>query len=205
MPPESHRLGGVFKREASGEAMTTRGLFVGRFQPPHLGHVEALDGIAEQVDRLVIVVGSSQYSHTLENPFTAGERVWMLEEALPAHGLAATIVPVPDIHRNALWVNHVETFVPPFDVCFTNNALPQRLFREAGYEVRTFELVDRERFEGTRVRERMLDGDDWEHLVPDPAVEIIHEIDGPKRLADLTQSDEADDGLTKQPPYKEGD
>lgn len=169
--------------------MPERGLFVGRFQPLHRGHLEVLERISGEVDRLIVVVGSSQYSHTLENPFTAGERVWMLEESFVDRGLRATIVPVPDVHRNSLWVSHVETFVPPFEVCYMNNPLPKRLFEEAGYEVRTFDLVDRDRYEATQIRERMLEGDTWQDLVPKAVVDIVEEIDGVERLREVTSSD----------------
>lgn len=186
-------------------------MFLGRFQPPHLGHLAVLETIAEEVDRLVIVVGSSQYSHTVENPFTAGERVWMLDEALVDRDIHANVIPVPDIHRNSLWVSHVETFVPPFDVCYMNNPLPVRLFEEAGYEVRNFELVDRGTYEATRIRELIQeDGDAWHDLVPDVVVDIVEEIDGVQRLKDVTSSDAAEDvasneELMTDPPYKQGD
>jgi nicotinamide-nucleotide adenylyltransferase len=173
--------------------MPTRGLFVGRFQPLHLGHMSVLEGIREEVDRLVVVVGSSQYSHSRENPFTAGERVWMLDDALRERNLSATVLPVPDINRNSLWVSHVETFVPPFDVCYMNNPLPKRLFREAGYEVRTFDLVERDRYEATQIRQRMLDGDSWRELVPDPVARVIEEIEGVRRLEEVTSSDASGD------------
>jgi nicotinamide-nucleotide adenylyltransferase len=173
--------------------MSTRGLFVGRFQPLHLGHISVLEGIREEVDRLVVVVGSSQYSHSRENPFTAGERVWMLDDALRERNLSATVLPVPDINRNSLWVSHVETFVPPFDVCYMNNPLPKRLFREAGYEVRTFDLVERDRYEATQIRQRMLDGDSWRELVPDPVARVIEEIEGVRRLEEVTSSDASGD------------
>ncbi|HDM88409.1 MAG TPA: nicotinamide-nucleotide adenylyltransferase, partial [Candidatus Bathyarchaeota archaeon] len=41
-----------------------RGLFIGRFQPPHLGHLHAIKQALEECDELIIVIGSSQYSHT---------------------------------------------------------------------------------------------------------------------------------------------
>ena len=60
----------------------TTGLYVGRFQPFHLGHLEAVRYILTQVDDLVIVVGSAQHSHTMEDPFTGGERITMIRLAL---------------------------------------------------------------------------------------------------------------------------
>ena len=59
-----------------------RGLFVGRFQPFHLGHLDAIEATLERVEELIIVVGSGEYSHSDKNPFTAGERVEMIRAAL---------------------------------------------------------------------------------------------------------------------------
>ena len=60
----------------------TRALFVGRFQPFHHGHLHAIKLILEEADDMVIVVGSAQMSHELDNPFTAGERIEMIQAAL---------------------------------------------------------------------------------------------------------------------------
>lgn len=48
--------------------MVGRGLFVGRFQPFHLGHLEAIKDTLGEVDELVIVIGSAQYSHDVDDP-----------------------------------------------------------------------------------------------------------------------------------------
>ena len=62
--------------------MVYRGLYVGRFQPFHLGHLDAIKYALKQADELVIVIGSAQYSHNANNPFTAGERLIMVRQAL---------------------------------------------------------------------------------------------------------------------------
>ncbi len=59
-----------------------RAFFVGRFQPYHLGHHEVIRSILREVDELIIGIGSAQESHSLENPFTAGERVLMIDKAV---------------------------------------------------------------------------------------------------------------------------
>ena len=59
-----------------------RGLIVGRFQPYHFGHHVAIKKIIDDVDELIIVVGSSKESHSRKNPFTAGERIEMIVTAL---------------------------------------------------------------------------------------------------------------------------
>jgi nicotinamide-nucleotide adenylyltransferase len=62
--------------------MVKRGLYVGRFQPFHLGHLEAIENVLKEAEELVIVIGSAQYSHNINNPFTAGERLVMIRRAL---------------------------------------------------------------------------------------------------------------------------
>ena len=62
--------------------MNDRGLFLGRFNPFHKGHLMAIQQILAKENELIIAIGSSQQSHSLENPFTAGERVLMIHAAM---------------------------------------------------------------------------------------------------------------------------
>ncbi|MHC1579652.1 MAG: nicotinamide-nucleotide adenylyltransferase [Candidatus Alkanophagales archaeon] len=167
-----------------------RALYIGRFQPYHKGHHAVIKEIATQFDEVVIVIGSAQKSHELDDPFTAGERYLMISKSLRDDGiLNYYIVPVIDVNRNAVWVSHVESLIPPVDVVFTNNALVERLFREEGYEVRKPPLFNRREYSGTEIRRRMLCGEAWEDLVPEAVVEVIKEIDGVGRLRDLARTD----------------
>ncbi len=168
-----------------------RGFFIGRFQPYHLGHHEVIRHILEKVDELIIGIGSAQESHTLENPFTAGERILMISRALEEMGVEKKvyIIPLEDIYRNSLWVSHVISMVPPFQKVFSNNPLVIRLFKEAGYEVERTKLYNRIELQGTEIRRRMIRGEDWEELVPESVAEVIREIDGIGRIRDIAGSD----------------
>jgi nicotinamide-nucleotide adenylyltransferase len=87
--------------------LVNRGLYVGRFQPFHLGHLGAIKEVLTKVDELVIVIGSAQHSHNLKNPFTAGERLVMIQHSLHEAKIdldRVWIVPVPDMHLHMLWV-----------------------------------------------------------------------------------------------------
>ncbi|MBU4033026.1 MAG: nicotinamide-nucleotide adenylyltransferase [Candidatus Thermoplasmatota archaeon] len=164
----------------------TAGLFLGRFQPFHEGHLEVVREIATQVDKLVIAIGSAQESHTLEDPFTAGERHLMISETLDAEGIDNYyLIPIVDINRYSIWVAHVRSLVPPFEMIFTNNELTARLFSEAGTEVRRTKLYDRDRYSGKKVRELLISCGDWRILVPDGTEHVIDLIGGEKRLRDL--------------------
>jgi nicotinamide-nucleotide adenylyltransferase len=172
--------------------MVIRGLYVGRFQPVHIGHLDAIKYALKDVDELVIVIGSAQYSHNTTDPFTAGERLVMVRQALLGAGLDYSklwIVPVPDVHLHMLWVSAVEGYTPKFNVIFANEPLTKRLFMEAGYEVKPIPLFERKVYMSTIVREKMLKDDSWTKLVPKAVVDFILEIDGVNRLRDLAQTD----------------
>ncbi|MCZ7406476.1 MAG: nicotinamide-nucleotide adenylyltransferase, partial [Candidatus Methanoperedens sp.] len=100
------------------------------------------------------------------------------------------VIPIEDIQRNSLWVSHVKSMVPPFEIAYTNNPLVIELLSEAGIEVKQSPLFKRNSYSGTEIRRRMLEGDKWEHFVPEKVVEIIREIDGVKRLKTVAQSDQ---------------
>ncbi len=162
------------------------GLFLGRFQPFHNGHLEVIREIAGKVDKLVIGIGSAQDSHTLEDPFTAGERHLMISETLDELGIQNYfLIPIVDINRYSVWVSHVRSLVPPFQVIFTNNDLTARLFSEAGTEVIRPKLYSREVYSGRKVRGVILKGGEWRSLVPAGTARVIEAVDGVKRLREL--------------------
>ena len=172
--------------------MTSRGLYVGRFQPFHLGHLDAIKEVLKAVDELVIAIGSAQYSHNLNNPFTAGERLVMIRQALKEADVDYSriwIVPVPDVHLHMLWVSALEGYTPRFNVVFSNEPLTRRLFTEAGYKVKSIRFFAREIYTSTLIRSKMLKDDSWASLVPKSVAEFITEIDGVNRLRDLARTD----------------
>ena len=166
-----------------------RGFYIGRFQPYHDGHHAMVERIAGEVDELVLGIGSADDSHTTENPFTAGERIMMITKAVAEFDLPTYVVPLEDINRNAVWVSHVESMCPTFDVAYSNNPLVVRLFEESGIEVRQSPMFDRDRLEGSEIRERMIADRAWRDRVPDPVVETIEEIHGIQRLQHVSETD----------------
>jgi nicotinamide-nucleotide adenylyltransferase len=172
--------------------MANRGLYVGRFQPFHTGHLNSIRDVLKEVEELVIVIGSAQYSHNINNPFTAGERLVMIRRALKEAKIDDSrlwVVPVPDVHLHMLWVSALEGYTPRFDVVFSNEPLTRRLFTEAGYKVKSIRFFERKLYTSTLIREKMLKDESWTTLVPKSVADFIAEIDGVNRLRDLNRTD----------------
>lgn len=169
-----------------------RGLFIGRFQPIHKGHIKVIELLLEKVEELIVVIGSSQYSHSFNNPFTAGERLTMVRKALVEAGVDITklfILPIPDTNDNRIWVSHITASVPHFDVIFTNNPLVERLMQEAEFKVENTTMFQRSKYNSTKIRENIYNEEPWESLVPKTVVEFIKEIDGLNRIKDIGETE----------------
>lgn len=167
---------------------------MGRFQPFHFGHLSVVKDVLEKVDELIVVVGSAQYSHQVNNPFTAGERLTMIRGALAEAEVDLSrvwVVPVPDVHLHMMWVSAVEGYTPHFDVVYSNEPLTRRLFVEAGYKVESVRFYERRRYCSTEIRKLMIEGKKWEKYVPKSVATFIKKIDGVNRLRDLCKTDRA--------------
>ncbi|MCS7116278.1 MAG: nicotinamide-nucleotide adenylyltransferase [Nitrososphaerota archaeon] len=172
--------------------MVRRGVFVGRFQPFHKGHLQVILELLKNVDELIIIIGSSQKSHELDNPFTTGERLTMIRESLRDAGVDDSrywLIPVPDVDMHTLWVAQVLSYTPKFEVVYSNEPLTRRLFKEAGLRVESITFIKRNIFSATEIRRRMLSGENWEELVPQRVAAIINEIGGVERIKELSKKD----------------
>ncbi|MDR1819017.1 MAG: nicotinamide-nucleotide adenylyltransferase [Methanobrevibacter sp.] len=170
----------------------TCGILIGRMQPLHNGHIQVIKDALKEVDELIIGIGSAQISHTVENPFTAGERTLMIKKALIEHGIKGEkyyIIPIPDIMNNSLWVSHVEMLTPHFNKVFSGNPLVQRLFTEAGYELNRHITFNRQTLSGTKIRDLIIHDEKWENSVSKSTVDIIKKIDGVERLKHISLKD----------------
>jgi nicotinamide-nucleotide adenylyltransferase len=168
------------------------GLLVGRFQPFHLGHLEAVKYALREVDYLYVVVGSAQKSHERGNPFTAGERIAMIKAALDGNGVDPArwmAIPIADADSHSLWVSTVGSMVPKFDMVFTNDTLTYLLFREEGIQVKAVPYLDRESYSATNVRDRILERKDWKALVPVQVASLVEKFGGVELVRALIRKD----------------
>jgi len=163
-----------------------KALFLGRFQPFHLGHFRVIENTVKEADYIIIAMGSAQKSHSSSDPFTSGERYEMISRTMKAHGIQNYhIVLLEDINRYSLWVSHVVSHSPKFDAVYAHNPLSIRLFREAGFEVVKLDLHRPATYSGTEIRRRIKEEKEWRDLVPDQVAQVIDEIDGVERIKEI--------------------
>ena len=99
-----------------------RGLFIGRFQPFHKGHLNDVKTALKEVDELIIAIGSSQESNTKKNPFSADKRKNMIELALKKENITNyKIFNVPDFNNDVKWLGFIKNNLPQFDVVFISD------------------------------------------------------------------------------------
>jgi nicotinamide-nucleotide adenylyltransferase len=165
-----------------------KALFIGRFQPFHLGHLSLLQQLSNKYEIIIIGIGSSQYQDTPDNPFSENERYQMITRSLEAVGIHTyRIVSIPDIHNPPQWVNHVCSIVSDFDIIITNNPFTKKLFSEKGYLIKETTYFDRKRYSGKEIRRRMIEDEPWDDLVPKAVYQLIHNIDGINRLKRMSR------------------
>lgn len=88
-------------------------VFIGRFQPFHVGHRQVVELAMQQCKHLLILVGSSYQPRTIKNPFTFNERMGMIQNSLdPQHLSRLTIRPLRDyMYNEQRWITEVQNSV----------------------------------------------------------------------------------------------
>lgn len=170
-----------------------RALFPGRFQPLHLGHLAVIELLLSKYEEVIIVIGSGKDSHTIYNPFTAGERMEMLKNGLKEYNVdfrRVVIIPVLESFTGKIWIRNIEQYCPKFDVVVSGNPIVITTAREAGYIVDLPPMFNRDLYSATRIRKMMLEDDErWSELVPKSVYTFIKKIKGDERLRDVARSD----------------
>lgn len=113
--------------------MTVRGFVLGKFMPPHAGHVHLCEVAQAMSDELTIVVAS-----LAREPIAGALRVAWMRELLPRArvvSLTEELPQQPSDHPRfwELWRDHLRAIVPaPPDLVFSSDAYGRRLADELG-------------------------------------------------------------------------
>ena len=162
------------------------GLLIGRFQPFHLGHLDAVLFALSRTENLFIGIGSSNKSNETRNPFSAKERREMIISSVePSITDRIKIFDIPDVGDHEKWTFEIDKIMPKYDVIFTNDEFTKTLFEKREMNVVPVVLKDREKFSGTNIRELIADDENWQDLVPRGTKKVLDKIDAKERLKNL--------------------
>jgi len=165
-----------------------RVLFIGRFQPFHLGHLGAVEWLLERFEEVVVCIGMASESFTWRNPFTAGERLLMIRRSLVERGVDLSriiTVTAPTLEVNTSSLYYMLELAPPVDAIATANPVVRMIAAHMGVRCVCPPLLERNRLRGSVVRRLIALGGDWRSLVPSGTASVIEEVDGVERLKRL--------------------
>ena len=162
------------------------GLLIGRFQPFHLGHLDAVLFGLSRTENLFICIGSSNKSNEKKNPFSAKERREMIISSIEASMIdRIKIFDIPDIDNHEKWTFEIDRIVPKYEVIFTNDEFTKTLFEKRQMNVIPVILKDREKFSGTNIRQLITEDKNWQDLVPEGTQKVLDKINANERLKNL--------------------
>ena len=162
------------------------GLLIGRFQPFHLGHLDAFKFALSKVEQLWIGIGSSNKPNQKQNPFSADERKEMILSSIDKSiENRIKIFYIPDLENHKKWIENIDTIVPKFDIVFSNDELTQSLYSKRGIKVISVPFTNRDILSGTNVRDKINSNQKWEHLVPEGTKIVLQKLDAKNRLNSL--------------------
>ncbi len=162
------------------------GLLIGRFQPFHQGHLDALRFALLKVDKLWVGLGSSNQPPLGNNPFSAEERKKMILSSIDdSIRNKIEIYFIPDFEDHKKWVEHIDSIVPKFDIVFTNDEMTKHLYSKRDTTVVTIPFTKRNVLSGTNIRDLILSDQPWEEFVPDGTKKFLNETNAKQRLKNL--------------------
>lgn len=176
----------IKKHSLKNEKLGGNPLFVGRFQPFHMGHFKVIRDILKEHGRITIIIGGpSKEGHTVKDPFSFGEREEMIRRSLEKAGIRDyTIFTFKDVRDDEKWSEGIKK-LGDFGVAYTRNPWTERCLKMAGIDVREQKNYERYKHCGTKIRERIIQGKKWKDLVPEAVFEYIREVSGEERIRKL--------------------
>ncbi|TFG08446.1 MAG: nicotinamide-nucleotide adenylyltransferase [Promethearchaeota archaeon] len=170
------------KKETNGIA-----LYIGRFQPLHHGHIYVIYRIMERHEMIKIGIGSSQFSHTVNDPFSAEERRQFIIAALKKRNITNyEIYDIPDIFNAKKWVDHVKSIVGDFDIVYSNSEWVRELFQNKGYSLGKKMTIFKKKYNASNIRESINENkESWRNLMPNEVISTIKDFNGIERIQSL--------------------
>jgi len=166
----------------------SRGLFITRAQPWHLGHAAFVEQMKEEVEEVIVLLAMANKSHQPTDIATAGERMEMVMPWLQEN-LAGRFYLAPMPYSEFTMENMYELryLLPSFQTVYTSNPTIEAMAVTAGYGVRSLQKPIA--VSGTLVRECIRTNQPYEHYLPPPTYHYIRASTIPARLKKIHEQE----------------
>ncbi len=169
----------------------TTALYIGRFQPFHNGHLDAINQILkDDVQKLIIGIGSSQEELTQKNPFSYYERKEMLEKVLKNNfpTLKYEVYPIPDFNSSKAWTKFILKEIPEFQILYSGNPYTELCFKkEKQIEFRKLDIHTL--IKAVNIRQNLYFNKDWQKFLPKEITKYLEKINGTSRIKKIFDLD----------------
>lgn len=177
--------------------MTTEyqfGIYIGRFQPFHLGHLRTLQLALDQAEQVILILGSHRVAADIKNPWSSQERIEMIRSCLSEDDRNRVhFLPIRDwLYSDNLWLAAVQQSV--FDITQGSSAVVVFGHRKdaSAYYLDLFpqwDYLDTGNFENlnsTDLRRSYFQGnEDYRHCLPSGVLQFLDEFQSSPRYAAL--------------------
>lgn len=151
------------------------GIYAGRFQPFHLGHLNSLNHILSKAEETFVLICSKSENHIDDrNPFTYEERKEMISKSLGIYR-RVHFRHIKDQTDDREWARIIEKEIPKGrKVSFSNNPNTTKAFRLHGYESLPLP-IKYEDINATLIRELIVTNKEYKHLIPQGTLTVIED------------------------------
>lgn len=159
-------------------------VFIGRFQPFHLAHMQTIKIALQQSQKVILALGSAQNERNIKNPFSAAEREQMiLSNFSEADQQRIKFVHVIDVYDDQKWQQLVKSLVKEVAEPEAKVGLIGHFKDESSYYLKLFpewEMVELASLVGaisaTPLREAYYRGEIIESALPLGTSEFLHKF-----------------------------
>jgi len=176
-------------------------VFIGRFQPFHLAHMQTIEIALQQSHYVVLALGSAQMERNIKNPFLAIEREQMILSNFSLdEQKRIKFVHVVDVYNDEKWVKQVKTLVNGVIEPNSKVGLIGHFKDESSYYLKLFPewiMVEldslKDSISATPMREAYYRGEIQTEFFPVGTIQFLDEFQKTRIYQQLQQRFEEDD------------
>lgn len=159
-------------------------VFIGRFQPFHLAHMQTIEIALQQSQNVILALGSAQSERNIKNPFLASEREQMILSNFSEQDQQRIhFVHVVDVYNDEKWVKQVKDLVNAVVQPNAKVGLIGHFKDESSYYLRLFpewQMVEldslKDSISATPMREAYYRGEIQTEFFPEGTIQFLSEF-----------------------------